>query len=161
MQPRKIQTIKLSPCLRWLCALRNNGFNSPPATGSSFWRKSSAAVPADFEGGGVLFAAVLAEEGRPGDVGAKVGVDDLARASGVVGVLDPDLRQGQVDGQLARDARGVRVEDLNANAPVREKIREEVRLRQVPRGVDPFQKRYDSMALTPSSLIPERPDTLV
>jgi hypothetical protein len=35
-----------------------------------------------------------------------------------------------------------------------------VSLRQVRRGVDPLQKRKDSIPLTPSSLMPERPVTL-
>src|SRR5258708_38196603 len=105
MQPRKIQTIKLSPCLHSLCALRNNGFNSPPATGSSFWRKSRAAVPADFEAGGILFAAVLADESGPGDVGAKVAGDDLARAGGIGGALDPDPRQGKRGRDIPREDR--------------------------------------------------------
>ena len=58
------------------------------------------------------------------------------------------------------DARGVGVEDARANAPVFEEVDEEVRLGEIGCGVDPLQKRYESMPLTPSWLIPERPDTL-
>lgn len=87
-------------------------------------------------------------------------IDDLGRARRVVGSIDPDLRQRHVGRQLAGDARGVRVEDARANAPVFEQVDEEVRLGEVGGGVDAFQKRYESMPLTPSWLIPERPDTL-
>ena len=69
------------------------------------------------------------------------GQDQLPGTSCIAGILDPDLRQRRFDRQLAGDARGVRVEDAHANAPIREEIREEVRLRQVRRGVDPLQKR--------------------
>ena len=87
-------------------------------------------------------------------------IDDVARARRVVGAIDPDLRQRRVERQLAGDAAGVRVEDARANAPVFEEVDEEVRLGEIGCGVDPLQKRYESMPLTPSWLIPERPDTL-
>ena len=87
-------------------------------------------------------------------------IDDVARARRVVGAIDPDLRQRRVERQLAGDARGVGVEDARANAPVFEEVDEEMRLGEIGCGVDPLQKRYESMPLTPSWLIPERPDTL-
>ena len=91
--------------------------------------------------------------------GAHEGVDDLSRAPGLVGAVDPDLRQRRVDRQLAHDARGVRVEDARANAPAGEEVQEELGLRKVGGGEDAFQKRYEIMPLTASWLIPERPDT--
>ena len=103
--------------------------------------QASAAGPAEVEGGGILLAAAGAGKGRAGHGGAQVFVDEAARALGVGGVVDPDLRKGRLDGQLAREARGVRVEDARANAAIREQIREEVRLRQICRGVNAFQKR--------------------
>jgi hypothetical protein len=48
---------------------------------------------------------------------AQVLVDEAAGAPGVRGIHDPDLGEGRVDGQLAGEARGVRVEDARANAP--------------------------------------------
>jgi hypothetical protein len=90
----------------------------------------------------------------------KVRIDQVPRAVRVGGIHDPHLRQRAIDRQLPGEARGVRVEDAHANASIREEIREEVRLRQVRRGVDPLQKRKDSIPLTPSSLMPERPKTL-
>jgi len=42
---------------------------------------------------------------------------------------------------------------------VGEKVCEEVGLGQVRSGVDPLQNLYDSMPVTPSSLMPERPFT--
>jgi hypothetical protein len=83
-------------------------------------------------------------------------VDQGERALGVVRPFDPELRQGGLDRNLAQDARGVRIEDARANAPIRKMAREEVGLGQVRSGVDPLQNLYDTMAVTPSSLIPWR-----
>jgi len=68
-------------------------------------------------------------------------VDDLARARRLVGTIDPDLRQRGIDRQLAGDARGVRVEDARANAPVGEEVDEELGLGEVGGGVGALQKR--------------------
>lgn len=76
------------------------------------------------------------------------------------GIVHPHLRACHVDGKLAREARGIRVEDARANAPVREEVDEEVGLREVGGGVDALQKRSDSRPVMPSSVTPERPDTL-
>ena len=86
-------------------------------------------------------------------------LDDAARARRVVRAIDPDLRQRRVERQLAGDAGGVRVEDARANAPVFEEMDEEVRLGEIRGGADALQKRYDTMPLTASWLMPERPDT--
>jgi hypothetical protein len=51
-------------------------------------------------------------------------VDQVARALRVRGVIDPDLGKRGVDRQLAGEARGVRVEDACANAPVGKKVGE-------------------------------------
>jgi hypothetical protein len=85
------------------------------------------AGPAEIEGGRILFAATGAGDGRAGS-GAKVGIDQAARAGGIVGPVDPDLREGRLDRQLARDARRVGVEDACADAMLGEQVREEVRL---------------------------------
>jgi hypothetical protein len=71
----------------------------------------------------------------------KVRIDQVPRAVRVGGIHDPHLRQRAIDRQLPGEARGVRVEDTYANAPMREKVCEEVRLRQIRRGIDPLQKR--------------------
>jgi hypothetical protein len=88
--------------------------------------------------------------------GAKVFVDQLASALGVRGIVDPHLGKGCLDGKLAREARGVRVEDARANAPFGEMVGEELRLGQVGRRVDALQNWYDTNRLTPSSRMPER-----
>ena len=41
-----------------------------------------------------------------------------------------------------------------------EKVEEEVRLREIGRGVNALQNRKDSIPVTPSSEICERPETL-
>jgi hypothetical protein len=86
--------------------------------------------------------------------------DHRLRAYRVVGIVDPDLRKGCIDGKLAREAGGVRVEDPGANASVGEEVEEEVSLRQVGRGVDALQNFTDSVPPIASSLIPERFETL-
>ena len=118
------------------------------------------AGPADLERGGILFAAGGAANRRAGGGRAQVFVDDGAGAVRVPGILDPDLRERRVDRQLPREARGVRIEDARANAPVREPIGEEVRLRQIGCGVDLLQNLYESTAPAPHSLVPERPEML-
>jgi len=92
---------------------------------------------------------------------SQVGVDQLAGASGVCRAVDPDLRQRGLDRQLAGEALRVDVEDARADAVLGEQVREELRLGEVRRRPDALQKRIDSIALTPSSLIPERLVTLV
>jgi hypothetical protein len=118
------------------------------------------ARPAQVERRRILLAAFRADDRGARHGGAKVFVDEGAGARGVGGILDPELGKRRVDGKLAGEARGVRVEDARANAPIREQICEEVCLRQIRRGEDAFQNRYDSMPVTPSSEIPERPETL-
>src|SRR5258706_8309520 len=80
-------------------------------------RQRRAAGPADFEGGGILLAALRAVHRRP-RLRAQVFVDESAGALGVRGILDPDLGKGCLDRKLAGEARGGRVEDARANAPV-------------------------------------------
>jgi hypothetical protein len=87
-------------------------------------------------------------------------IDQCPRAFGVVGVIDPHLRQRGFDRQLAREAGGVRVEDARANASMGEEVDEEVRLGKVGRGVDAFQNFTETVPPKPSSLIPERLVTL-
>jgi hypothetical protein len=76
-------------------------------------------------------------------------------------IVHPHLRARHVDGKLAGEARGVRVEDARPDAPVGEEVYEEMGLGKVGRGVDALQKRIDTMPVTPSSSMPERPDTFV
>jgi hypothetical protein len=99
-------------------------------------------------------------DGRPRDGRAKEGVDQLARARRVVVALHPQLRERRVDRQLARDARGVRVEDARANAAIGEMVREQVRFGKVRSDKYLLQNFIESAALTPCSLMPERPETL-
>jgi hypothetical protein len=62
-------------------------------------------------------------------------LDHLARARGVGGVVDPYLRQRGVDRELAREARGVGVEDARAYPAVREEVHQQVGLGRLrPRG---------------------------
>jgi len=61
---------------------------------------------------------------RRADAGLQVFVDQPAGALGVRGIVDPDLGKRGVDRQLAGEARGVRVEDPCANAPVGEMVGE-------------------------------------
>lgn len=75
------------------------------------------------------------------------------------GILDPHLRQRGIERQLARHARGVGVEDVRGDAVLLERIADEMRLRQVGRGVDALQNLTDTVAPRPSCLMPERPDT--
>jgi len=103
-------------------------------------RQRRAAGPADFEGGGILLAAIRALH-RRARRGTQVFVDEAAGALGVRGIHDPDLGKGCLDRQLAGEARGVRVEDAGANAPFGEMVGEELRLGQVGGGVDALQKR--------------------
>ena len=77
------------------------------------------------------------------------------------GIVHPHLRPRDIDGKLPGQARGMRVQDASADAPVGEEVYEEMGLGKVARGVDAFQKRIDTMPVTPSSSMPERPDTLV
>ena len=119
-----------------------------------------AAGPAEVEGGRVFLVALGADDRRARGR-AEERVDQLARSSGVIGALHPDLRQRGLDRQLPRDARRVGVENARADAVLCEQVREELRLGKVRGRPDAFQKRIDSIALTPSSLIPERLVTLV
>jgi len=132
----------------------------PRRTGRSNGAERGPAGPAHFERRGVLLAALGAEHGRS-RARAKVLVDQPAGALGVRGILHPDLGERGFDRQLAGEARGVRVEDAGANAPVGEEVGDKLRLGQVGRGVNPLQKRYDSSRLTPSSRMPERLSTEV
>jgi hypothetical protein len=118
------------------------------------------ARPAKIEGRRILFAALRAGDGRAAGRRLQVFIDESAGAVRVGGIFDPHLGQRRVDRQLAGEARGVRVEDSNANASIREQVCEEVRLRQVRRGMDPFQNRIETIPVTPSSETFERPETL-
>lgn len=75
------------------------------------------------------------------------------------GIFHPDLRQRGIERKLARDARGVGVEDVRDDAMVRERIPDEMRLGQVGGGVDLLQNRYDTVAPMPSWRMAERDDT--
>ena len=119
-----------------------------------------AAGPAEVEGGRILLAALRANHRGTRAARSQELLDQLACPGSIAGILDPDLRERGVDGQLARDARGVRVEDARPHAAIGEEVGEKMRLGQVCRGIDALQNRYDSMPLTPSSLTPERPETL-
>ena len=122
--------------------------------------EAGAAVPAEVERAGIVLAAARADDGRAGDARLQVGVDYFASARRVLRVHDPELRERGIDGKLAREARGVRVEDLRANAPVGEPVGEEVRFGQVGRCVDALQNFTEIVPVKPSSLMPERPETL-
>jgi hypothetical protein len=87
--------------------------------------------------------------------------DETARALGVARVVDPDLGKRRVDGQLAGEAGGVRVEDSGANASTGKQVDEEMGLGKVGRGVDALQNFTETVPATPSSLMPVRLDTLV
>jgi hypothetical protein len=104
-------------------------------------RQRSAAGPTEVECGRVFLVALGAGNRGTAAARAKELVDHRKRAGCVVGLLDPELREREVDRKLAREARGIRVEDPGANAPGCEQICEEVRLRQVGCGVDAFQNR--------------------
>jgi len=119
-------------------------------------RKVPAALPAQVERGGILLAALGAFHGRAGVSRAQEGIDDLFRARRVGRVVDPDLRQRCVDGQLAGEAGGVRVEDARANAAMGEQVEEEVRLGEVGGGVDALQNFTETVTPRPSSLMPVR-----
>jgi hypothetical protein len=84
--------------------------------------------------------------------------DDLARVSGLRGILDPDLGQRLVERQLACHARCVRIEDVRSDALVLKRIPDEMRFRQVGGGVDPLQNLYETIAPQASCLMPERPE---
>jgi hypothetical protein len=86
-------------------------------------RQRRFAIPADLERRRVLLAALGAAHRRPGGR-AQVFVDQPAGALGVGGIDDPDLGKRGFDRQLAGEARGIRVEDAGANAPVGEMVGE-------------------------------------
>ena len=71
-------------------------------------------------------------------------------------VVDPHLGQRGLDRQLAGEARGIRVEDAGTNAAMAEEVDEELRLRQVGRGVDALQNFTETVTPSPSSLMPVR-----
>ena len=104
-------------------------------------RKRRAAGPAEVERRRILFVALGADDRRTRAARAQEFVDHRASAGRVVGILDPQLREREVYREFPREARGIRVEDPGANAPGCEEICEEVRLRQVGRGVDALQNR--------------------
>jgi hypothetical protein len=74
------------------------------------------------------------------------------------GVIDPDLGERRVEGQLACDARRVRIEDVCHDAPLLQRIADEMRLGQVGGVVDPLQNLTATIAPTASCLMPERPE---
>ena len=92
--------------------------------------------------------------------GLQVLLDRLARARGVEVALDPDLRQGSIDGQLARQARRVGIEEARGDLAGGEVVDEELGLGKVGRGVDALQNFTETIRLPPFSLMPERPDTV-
>jgi hypothetical protein len=79
----------------------------------------------------------------------------------VGGIVHPHLRARDIDGKLAGEARGVRIEHARPDAPVGEQVYEEVGLGKVAGGVDALQKRIDNTPVMASSSTPVRPDTLV
>ena len=85
-------------------------------------------------------------------------VDGLAGTDRVQVPFDPDLRQRSFDGQLARQARRVGVEDARGNLAGCEAIDEEVGLGKVGRGVDALQNFTDTIRFPPLSLMPDRPE---
>jgi hypothetical protein len=74
-------------------------------------------------------------------------------------IFHPHLGQGGIEGELARDAGGVRVEHVCHDAVVPERIPDEMRFGQVGGGVDLLQNLYETVAPMPSWWTPERDDT--
>ena len=74
-------------------------------------------------------------------------------------IFHPDLGQRGVERQLARDARGVRVEHVRDDAMVPEHIPDEMCLEQVGGDVDFLQNLYETVAPMPSWRMAERDDT--
>ena len=121
---------------------KNRPFHAWAITGMfELTRKRRAAGPAEVERRRILLVALGASDRGPRAARAQEFVDHGARARRVVGILDPQLREREVDRELPREARGIRVEDPGANAPGCEEICEEVGLRQVGRGMDALQNR--------------------
>jgi hypothetical protein len=85
--------------------------------------------------------------------------DELRGALRLLVVLDPHLRQRGLDRQLAGDAGRVGVEEADADARARQVVQDELRLGKVGGGVDALQKRTETEPVTPSSLMPVRPET--
>lgn len=119
-------------------------------------REVVPALPAEIEGGGILLGALGALHRRAGRAGGEVFVDERLGAPGLGILLDPHLRQRRLDRELAGEARGIRVEDAGANAAMAEQVDEELRLREVGRGVDALQNFTEAVSPAPSSLMPER-----
>ena len=92
---------------------------------------------------------------------AQEGGDDLARMGFLRGILDPHLRERRVEGQLARHARRVRIEDVGHDAALLERIPDEMRFGQVGGVVDPLQNLNATIAPIASCLMPERPETFM
>jgi hypothetical protein len=124
-------------------------------------RQSRAALPAQIEGRGILLPALGASDRWAARHRTHVLVDERPRPLGVGGIVHPHLRPRGIDGKLAGQARGMRVENTRADAPVGEQVYEEVSLGKVAGGVDALQKRIDNTPVMPSSSTPERPDTFV
>jgi len=91
--------------------------------------------------------------------GLQVLLDGFARARRVEIALDPHLRQGGIDGKLARQARRVGIEDARGDLAGGEVVDEELGLGKVGRGVDALQNFTETIRFPPFSLIPERPET--
>jgi len=122
-------------------------------------REVLPALPADLERGGVLLAAVRALHGRAERRALEERDDDLARVGGLRRILDPHLGKRRVEGQLARHARRVRIEDVRHDAALLERIPDEMRFGQVGGVVDPLQNLTETIAPHASWCTPERPDT--
>ena len=75
-------------------------------------------------------------------------------------IFNPYLGQGRVEGQLAGDARGVRIEDMRGDAALPKRIPDEMRLGQVGGVVDSLQNLTETMAPIASWWTPERPEML-
>lgn len=79
---------------------------------------------------------------------------------GAGSVVYPHLREGSLDGQLAREAGSIGVEDARRDPVVTQLIDDQLRFRQVRGGEDALQNFTETMPLTPLSLIPAREPTL-
>src|SRR6476646_2674010 len=108
---------------------------------SSALVEAAAAAPAGLEVRGILLAAFAARAGRAGGHGFEEGFDHLARAGRIAVALHPNLRQRGLDGQLAREARGIGVEYPRGDQLLLQPIDDELRLGEVGGGVDALQVR--------------------
>jgi len=105
-------------------------------------REFAPAGPAQLEGAGIILAASRALHVRAWSGRLKKALNQFPSSVHIRGIVDPYLRQRRINRQLARNTRGVCIQDAHPNAVASEQIGKQVRLGKIGGAKDALHLRH-------------------